>query len=151
VKAAKPLATYRCLRAQPLWRLPSGQKAPAAIALLQVLLLDSESALPASVFLERLSEELDDLRAWGEDLPQPAQAYAADWLAEKYLVRRFPPGAHEEVYELSAPATAAIRFVAEAKRRALNEIALRQQTADEERHKEAERHEESMAIFAPIQ
>ena len=38
--------------------------------------------VPASVFLERLTEELDDLRARGEDLPQTAQAYAADWLAE---------------------------------------------------------------------
>ena len=112
MKAAKPLATYRRLRAQPLWRLLSGQKAPAAISLLQVLLLDAETALPASVFLERLSEELDDLRARGEDLPQTAQADAADWLAEGYLIRRLPPGAYEESYELSASAAAAIRFVA---------------------------------------
>ncbi len=112
MKAAKPLATYKQLRDQPLWRLLSGQKAPAAIALLQVLLLDAEAAVPASVLVERLSEELDDLRARGEDLPQTAQAYIADWLEQRYLIRRFPTGAHEEVYELSAPAAAAIRFVA---------------------------------------
>jgi hypothetical protein len=112
MQAAKPLATYRRLRAEPHWRLVASQKAPAVAALLQVLLLQSESVLPASIFLERLSEELDDLRARGEDLPQTAQAYAADWLSEGYLVRRFPPGAHEECYELSSPAAAAIRFIA---------------------------------------
>lgn len=112
MKAAKPLATYRSLRSQPLWRLLAGQKAPVAVALLQVLLHDSEQLLPASVFLERLAEELEDLRARGEDLPQTAQAYAADWLAEGYLIRRFPPGASEESYELAASAAAAIRFIA---------------------------------------
>src|SRR5579863_599846 len=112
MKAAMPLATYRNLRSQPLWRLLAGQKAAAAIALLQVLLYDSEQPVPASVFLERLFEELEDLRARGEDMPQTAQAYAADWLAEGYLVRRFPSGANEESYELSAPAAAAIRFIA---------------------------------------
>jgi hypothetical protein len=45
-------------------------------------------------------------------LPQTAQAYAADWISEGYLVRRFPPGAHEECYELSGPAAASIRFIA---------------------------------------
>jgi hypothetical protein len=112
MQAAKPLATYRRLRAEPHWRLIASQKAPAVVALLQVLLLQSESVLPASIFLERLSEELDDLRARAEDLPQTAQAYAADWLSEGYLVRRFPAGANEECYELSGPAAAAIRFIA---------------------------------------
>lgn len=112
MKASKPLATYRNLRSQPLWRLLAGQKAPATIALLQSLLYDAEQLLPASVFLERLAEELADLRALGEDLPQTAQAYASDWLAEGYLVRRLPSGANEESYELTAAAAAAIRFIA---------------------------------------
>jgi hypothetical protein len=112
MKAARPLAIYRGLRSQPLWRLLAGQKAPAALALLEALLYDSEQILPASVFLERLAAELEDLRQRGEDLPQTAQSYAADWLAEGYLVRRFPPGAGEESYELAAPAVAAIRFLA---------------------------------------
>ncbi len=126
MKAAQPLATYRNLRSQPLWRLLAGQKATATIALLQVLLHDSEQILPASTFLERLSEELEDLRALGEDLPQNAQAYAADWLAEGYLVRRFPPGATEESYELATPAAAAIRFIAglQAPRAAVTESRL---------------------------
>jgi hypothetical protein len=112
LQAARPLATYRRLRTEPHWRLMAGQKSPAVIALLQTLLLQSDAVLPASVFLERLTEELEDLRDRGEDLPQSAQAYAADWLSEGYLVRRFPPGSSEESYELSAPAAAAIRFIA---------------------------------------
>ena len=109
-----------------MWRLLAGQKAPAAIALLQVLLFEPGQPVPASVFLERLEEEIEDLRDHGEDLPQPAQAYAADWLSEGYLVRRFPAGATEESYELSAPAAAAIRFVAslEAPRSAATESRL---------------------------
>jgi hypothetical protein len=110
MQAAKPLATYRRLRTEPHWRLMAGQKAPAVIALLQILLLQSEPVLPASVFIERLTEELDDLRTRGEDLPQSAQAYAADWLSEGYLIRRFPPGSTEESYELSAPAAPLPRF-----------------------------------------
>jgi hypothetical protein len=112
IQAAKPLATYRRLRVEPHWRLIASQKAPAVAALLQVLLLQAETVLSASIFLGRLSEELDDLRARGEDLPQAAQAYASDWLSEGYLIRRFPPGANEECYELSGPAAAAIRFIA---------------------------------------
>src|SRR5437879_839025 len=110
MNAAKPIATYKRLREQPVWRILAAQKAPATIALLQVLLFEGKGTLAASAFIEQLNQELDDLRARGEDLPQTAQAYAADWLAEGYLVRRFPAGAAEESYELSAPAAAAIRF-----------------------------------------
>jgi hypothetical protein len=39
----------------------------------------------------------------------------------------------------------------EAKRRTLEGIASRQRTADQERNKAAERQEESVTIFAPIQ
>jgi hypothetical protein len=112
MEAAKPLSTYRRLRAEPHWRLLASHKAPAVIALLQVLLFQNDTVLPAGIFLDRLTQELDDMKDRGEDLPQTAQSYAADWLAEGYLVRRFPPGATEESYELSAHAAAAIRFAA---------------------------------------
>jgi hypothetical protein len=81
------------------------------VALLQHVLLTSDKVLPASILYERLGRALDELRAGGEDLPQAAQAYVANWLAHGWLVRRLAPGAHEEDFELSAEAMAAVRFV----------------------------------------
>src|SRR5207248_2588874 len=55
--------------------------------------------------------ELDSQRAHGHDLPQTAKAYVADWLAKGWLTRRFPSGATEEEYGLSAEASTAVRFI----------------------------------------
>ena len=111
-KADNTIATYRRLREQSLWRLLASANGPAVIGLLQTHLVEGDRKLPASVFYERLNRDLQDLLAQGEDLPRTAQAYVADWLAAGYLERRFPPGASEEEYELSAAAAAAIRFAA---------------------------------------
>jgi Protein of unknown function (DUF3375) len=111
MKAERALLTYRRLREQPLWRLLASDKAPAFIALLQTELFEDQKSLPASVFYERIERDLEELRAAGEEVPQTAQAYAANWLAEGYVERRFPPGASEEQFELSAQAVEAIRFI----------------------------------------
>jgi hypothetical protein len=112
LKASTAIATYRRLREQPLWRLLAADNGPAIIGLLQIHLLEGQRSLQASAFHERISHDLEDLRSMGYDLPQTAQAYLADWLAAGYLERRFPAGAMEEEYELSAAAAGAIRFVA---------------------------------------
>ena len=101
----------RDLREQPLWRLLSADKASAVLALLECLLLGGEKTLSGSVLLERLTREIDLLRAAGVDLPQSPQQYMADWLGQGWLTRRLPTGANEEVYDLSADAEAALRFV----------------------------------------
>jgi hypothetical protein len=111
MKADKALATYRRMRAQPLWRLLASANGPTVMGLLQTHLHESERNLPASIFHERIGRDLEHLRSLGEDWPQTAQAYVAGWLAEGYLERRFPPGASEEEYELSTSTIEAIRFV----------------------------------------
>ncbi|SUO91614.1 DUF3375 domain-containing protein [Suttonella indologenes] len=111
MKAAKTLAHYQRLRTQAVWRLLAAHHAPVIIALLQTYLYDNERSLPASVLLERFDRDLALLRAQGEDLPQTAQSYLSAWLAEGYLLRSFPEGAAEEVYELSGAGINAIRFV----------------------------------------
>ena len=111
MNTVKALAGYRRLRAQALWRLLAADSGPAVLALLQAHLLEGRRTLPASVLFERLGKDLETLRAQGEDLPQSAQAYVANWLAAGFLVRRFPAGAAEEEYELTAAAAGAIRFV----------------------------------------
>ncbi|PLY59573.1 hypothetical protein HBH1_02083 [Herbaspirillum sp. BH-1] len=73
--------------------------------------MDAEKELPSSVLHERLTRDLDALRAVGEELPQTTQAYVAEWLSLGWLTRRFPTGASEEEYELSADALAALRFI----------------------------------------
>lgn len=111
MKALRGAAALRNLRDQPLWKLLAALKAPVVIALLQSLFMDADKALPSSVLLERLARDVDALRSTGEDLPQAPQAYVAEWLNQGWLTRRFPAGAHEEEYELSAEALTALRFV----------------------------------------
>jgi len=103
--------TLRTLRERPLWRLLAADKAPAVLALLQSLLLKQEKTLPGSVLAERLTHEIDLLRAAGVDLPQTPQQYIADWLVQGWLTRRLPAGASEEMFDLSADAVTALRFM----------------------------------------
>jgi len=112
VKADRFIATYRRMRKEPLWRLLASANGPIVIGLLQTHLYESERSLPASILHERVGRDLEALRAQGEDLPQTAQAYIANWLAEGCLERRFPAGAAEEEYELSTATVEAIRFLA---------------------------------------
>jgi hypothetical protein len=111
LKTLRTVAALRALRAQSLWRLLAADKAPAILALLQTLLLDNDKVLSSSVLKERLTREIEQLRANGEELPQSAQAYIADWLAQGWLTRRFPAGASEEEYELTTDAANAIRSI----------------------------------------
>ncbi|MCJ0763338.1 DUF3375 domain-containing protein [Variovorax terrae] len=111
MKALRGAAALRNLREQPLWRLLAANKGPVVIALLQSLFVESEQTLPSSVLHERLTRDIEALRAVGEELPQTPQAYVAEWLSQGWLTRRFPAGASEEEYELSVDALTALRFV----------------------------------------
>lgn len=111
MKADKAVAAYKKMRLGPLWRLLAADKGPTVIGVLQSLLFDSDRILPASVFYERLEQELESLRDQNEDFPLPARTYASHWLNDGYLERSFPVGAAEEQFELSASAIDAIRFV----------------------------------------
>ena len=112
MQASKTIATYKRLRNEPHWRLLAADHGPVIISILQGQFIEkNERTIPASLFYERINCDLEAMRARGEDLPKAAQAYAADWLGDGYLMRHFPAGAREEVYELSLMAATAIRFV----------------------------------------
>lgn len=111
MKALRGAAALRNLREQPLWRLLAATKGPVVIAMLQSLFMDADKALPSSVLHERLVPDIESLRSAGEELPQAPQTYVAEWLSQGWLTRRFPSGASEEEYELSAEAMTALRFV----------------------------------------
>lgn len=111
MKADKYITAYRRMRNQPLWRLLASGNGPTVIGLLQSHLYEKERSLPASILFERLTRDLEELRAQGDDFPRTAQAYVSNWLSDGYLERRFPPGAIEEEYELSTATVEAIRFL----------------------------------------
>ena len=111
MKILRGAAALRNLREQSLWRLLAANKGPVVIALLQSLFVESEQTLPSSLLHERLTRDIEALRAVGEELQQTPQAYVAEWLSQGWLTRRFPAGASEEEYELSVDALTALRFV----------------------------------------
>ncbi|MGD8275810.1 MAG: DUF3375 domain-containing protein [Thiohalocapsa sp.] len=102
----------RQLRQQPTWKLLSAENGPTVMALIQAHLLEGPRRLPASLLVERIGRDLERLRAEGFDMPQPASAYLADWLAAGWLERSLSPEGEEE-YEASAAAVQAIRFAQE--------------------------------------
>jgi hypothetical protein len=82
--------TLRQLGQQPTWKLLAAENAPAVMALIQAQLLDGPRRLPASLLVERMGRDLERFRAEGWDLPQPASAYLADWLAAGCWTRSSP-------------------------------------------------------------
>ncbi len=111
MKSTSRVATNQRLRSETAWRLLAADNAPAVIGLLHAHLFEGERRLPAPILTERIGRDLNVLRAEGHDLPQSAQAYLGQWLADGFLERSYEPGASEEVYELSAAAIQAIRFI----------------------------------------
>lgn len=101
------------LREGRVWKLLASDKAPLVLAMLQTLFTDEVRTLTGSVMQERLTRDLELLRAQGHALAQTAPAYMADWLVQGWLTRRFPAGASEETYELSTDAAGALRVLAQ--------------------------------------
>lgn len=110
MKVSRTSGVLKKLRDQPLWRLLAASKSTTIIAVLHSLLMESDKVLPSSVLTTKLAETLNALRDAGEDFPQTAQVYIADWMREGWLTRRLAPGADQEEYELTPDASAAIRF-----------------------------------------
>lgn len=111
MKTVHHVARNRRLRDTSVWQLLAADNAPFTLGVLEFHLGGGDSRLSASVLVERLRRDLDQLRAEGHDLPQSAEAYLAQWLRAGYLERRYAPGASEEEYELTTDAARAIQFV----------------------------------------
>lgn len=112
MKVARLAEGYLALRDGRVWRLLAADHGPLISALLQSLFSEEEKTVTVSVAVERLTRDLDILRSQGHAMGQPAQAYLADWLSHGWLIRRFPAGAQEEVFELSTEAVTALRWLA---------------------------------------
>jgi hypothetical protein len=82
---------------------------PVLVAILSERLGGLERQVSSTEFLATLTDDLDDLRGLGFELPRTAQAYFADWIRSGVLVRRAGVG-REELVELSPQAQIAVRF-----------------------------------------
>lgn len=111
MKGIQQIAINRRLRDETAWKLLAADHAPIALAILAAHLSEKERRLPSSILHERIGRELEQLRMHGEDLPKSAQYYISQWLTAGFLERSYQPQASEEVYELSAAAIQAIRFI----------------------------------------
>jgi hypothetical protein len=111
MKTIQQIAINRRMRDETAWKLLAAAHAPIALAILATHLSEKERRLPSSIFHERISRELEQLRVHGEDVPQSAQYYISQWLVAGFLERSYEPQASEEVYELSAAAIQAVRFI----------------------------------------
>ena len=107
-------ARLRRLRDEPSWALLRGTHAHVTISLLHSHFVEpGVSRVPAALLIERLADDIDDLRRAGFDLPQHAQQYCTEWIQAGWLERRPGSGAEGETLELSAEALTAIRLVSE--------------------------------------
>lgn len=111
MKTALALHELRAMREGPMWKLLASQHAPLTLSLLQSLFPETSTQLGSAVLIERLSAELDVLRARGEDIDKTPQMLVAEWVQGKWLARAFPEGASEEMYELAADVVPAIRLI----------------------------------------
>lgn len=94
-----------------MWKLLAADRAPLVVALLSNLLLDQEKVLPSSVLEERLTRDLDTLRAHGHEMPLSARAYLTEWVSLGWLSRRLAAGAAEEEFSLTSEGAYAVRFL----------------------------------------
>lgn len=108
---ARVLALRRLRGDDVAWDLLRADSAPMIAALLGAHLGGEVRRMPVAQLVELLDEELELLRAQGEQLPRSAQGYCADWRAAGYLVRRPTEDARGETFELSAGALTAIRLL----------------------------------------
>ncbi len=111
MKVLQQVAVNKRLRSEATWKMLATDNAYITLAILATHLLEKERRLPSSILNERINRELEQLRAHGEDLPQTAQYYISQWLSAGFLERFYEPQASEEMYELSAAASQAIRFI----------------------------------------
>jgi hypothetical protein len=100
------------LREGAAWKLLGADTAPLVCVCLGALFTGSGSRqINAAALHAKLDSLLESLRAAGVEPSQPAQGYAADWVASGWLRRDFPQGAQEEHYSLTVAAGSALRII----------------------------------------
>jgi hypothetical protein len=114
MSAANLAVQFKVLREQPHWKLLAATNGPTILALFRTIFGPEPKRLGASILLERLRRELEDLILGGNfTLDQTPQRYLSAWVGDGWLARRLLPGSSEEEYELTAEALGVLRHVEE--------------------------------------
>ncbi len=109
--AAERKHAYEQLRRQSTWRLLSGTKAPAVLAILQSVFPAGDRRLERSELVARVNTHLSLLHEDGE-LRTTAADYVDTWVREGYMTRRDDPHSVETTFEPSPATVEAIQFIA---------------------------------------
>lgn len=110
MKSYRLIQSLRRLRKEVVWNLLDAHMAPEILGILHTHLNGKERQLPASVLTQRVSLDIEELRANGDHLPETAQQYISNWHNAGFLRRDKLPGAVEDVFELTAGTVSAIHF-----------------------------------------
>ena len=84
----RALAHQRIANTHPAWGILRAQNAPVLLAILERRLAREQRQIPAPDFFEQVTEDLEELRSEGFELPRTAQDYIADWRRSGILIRR---------------------------------------------------------------
>ena len=109
----RALAHQRIANSHAAWAILRAQHAPVILAILERRLAGEHRQIPAPDLFEQVTEDLEELRSEGFELPRTAQDYVSDWRRAGILIRRPSTEAREETFELSPGALAAMQFVDE--------------------------------------
>lgn len=93
------------------WRLLRADSAPIAVALLREHLGGDDRRVDADELAEAIDADLEELRAFGQDLPLSARGYLTAWRTAGLIARRPSEESRGETYELTIDALAALRFL----------------------------------------
>jgi len=109
----RTLAHQRIAETHAAWSMLRAQNAHVVLAILEERLAGDQRRVPAPELFEQVTEDLEELRSAGFELPRTAQDYIADWRRAGIVIRRPSTEVREETFELSPGALAAMQFVDE--------------------------------------
>ena len=111
--ARRAFAHQRIADTHAAWAILRAQNAHIVLAILEQRLAGEQRQVPAPELFEQVTEDLEELRSEGFELPRTAQEYVSDWRRSGILIRRPSTEQREETFELSPGALAAMQFVDE--------------------------------------
>ena len=107
---ARLLELRRTRQEDSAWSLLCADNAALIMGTLGRHLAGEVRRIAAEDLIEAVEQDLDDLRSRGEELPQTARRYCADWRSNGWLIARPSSSSRGETFELSDGALRAIQI-----------------------------------------
>src|SRR5690625_7166324 len=106
----RTLAHQRIAETHAAWSLLRAQNAHVVLAILEERLAGDQRRVPAPELFEQVTEDLEELRSAGFELPRTAQDYIADWRRDGFVIRRHRSEVREDTIDLAPGALAALHI-----------------------------------------